>query len=149
MKIILTDSTNEDYVSLTEQLDGELESIYGEMQKKYHPLNQSQSLNQVVLIYMRNRAVACGAYKELTEESAELKRIFVLPDVRGRGISKRIVQELEADAQKSGYREIYLETGSKQQTAVSLYQSCGYELTENYGPYVGDTNSICMKKTIK
>ncbi len=68
---------------------------------------------------------------------AEIKRMFVLPEWRGRGVAKTILHELEIWAASEGYQEAVLETGNGQPEAVSLYGRCGYGIISNFGPYVG------------
>ena len=149
MEIIFTDNSNSDFIVLTERLDAELDQMYGELQKHYHPLNKASGVKQVVLVYDGEAPAACGAYKELDTEAIELKRVYVCDSHRGEGISKIVVRALEEDARRNGYTVMYLETGVKQTPAIKLYRSCGYEIVENYGPYAGDTNSICMRKVLR
>lgn len=149
MKTIFTDNTNADFVILTERLDAELDRMYGELQKHYHPLNKASGVKQVVLVYDGEAPAACGAYKELDSGSIELKRVYVCDSYRGNGISKLVVSALEEDARRNGYAVMYLETGVKQIPAIQLYRSCGYEIIDNYGPYAGDANSICMRKILR
>lgn len=59
-----------------------------------------------------------------------------------------LLRQLEELAASEGYRFAVLETGRKQPEAISLYQKAGYEIIPNYGPYEGNTNSVCMKKIL-
>ena len=92
--------------------------------------------------------VACGGFKEHDSESVEMKRVFVKKENRRQGLSKKVINELEKLVQAKGYKYAVLETGKKQIEAINLYKSSGYEMIENYGPYVGYENSICMKKDL-
>ena len=78
----------------------------------------------------------------------ELKRIFVVKENRGQGLSKIIVNELEKLGKVKGYKYALLETGIKQYEAINLYKNTGYQIIENYEPYIGNTNSVCMKKEL-
>lgn len=72
-------------------------------------------------------AVAGGAFRRYDERTAELKRIWTRPDRRGRGLARRVVAELEAEARRRGYERIFLTTGPRQPEAVALYLASGYE----------------------
>ena len=58
------------------------------------------------------------------------------------------MNKLEELAKQAGYDYAVLETGQKQYEAISLYKKFGYKKMLNYGPYVGNPNSICMKKRL-
>ena len=74
--------------------------------------------------------------------------MFVLPEARGLGIAQNILRELELWAHDIGYSLSVLETLYKQKEAIALYQKTGYAIVDNYEPYVGLENSICMQKQI-
>jgi putative acetyltransferase len=92
--------------------------------------------------------VACGAIRPLGGEVAELKRVFVEVDYRGRGYSKAIVSELEQQARALGYKVMRLETGVRQPEAISLYESMGYHRIPNYGEYRDSGLSVCYEKEL-
>jgi GNAT superfamily N-acetyltransferase len=92
--------------------------------------------------------VACGAIRPLKGDVAELKRLFVKVDFRGRGYAKDIVSELEHQARVRGYKTVRLETGIRQPEAISLYQSLGYRRIPNYGEYRDSGMSVCFEKTL-
>jgi GNAT superfamily N-acetyltransferase len=148
VKILCTDSTNIDFVELIKLLDKDLNGRYGELQKQYNKHNQVQYIKDVVVVYKDEVPVACGAFKEHNIEEIELKRIFVSKENRGQGLSKIIVSELEKIGRSKGYKYALLETGIKQFEAINLYKNSGYEIIENYEPYIGNANSICMKKQL-
>ena len=79
--------------------------------------------------------VACGAIRPLGKDAAELKRVYVKDEFRGRGYSKVVVKELERLAKERGYDIMRLETGVRQPEAISLYQRLGYHRIPNYGEY--------------
>ena len=74
--------------------------------------------------------------------------MFVTQAQRGKGFSKIILSALEKWARELGYSIVRLETGKGQPEAMGLYKKAGYVVTENYGPYIGIENSVCMKKKI-
>ncbi|CAG9717049.1 GNAT family N-acetyltransferase [Clostridium neonatale] len=148
IKIIHTDSRNKDFIKLIKLLDDDLNGQYGELQKQYDKHNKVDYINDVVIIYDDEVPVACGGFKEHDSESVEMKRVFVKKENRRQGLSKKVINELEKLVQAKGYKYAVLETGKKQIEAINLYKSSGYEMIENYGPYVGYENSICMKKEL-
>lgn len=148
IKIIHTDSRNKDFIKLIKLLDDDLNGQYGELQKQYDKHNKVDYINDVVIIYDDEVPVACGGFKEHDSESVEMKRVFVKKENRRQGLSKKVINELEKLVKAKGYKYAVLETGKKQIEAINLYKSSGYEMIENYGPYVGYENSICMKKDL-
>lgn len=148
LKIVITDSRNEDFIKLIEFLDEDLNQRYGELQKQYTKHNKLDYLNDVVVIYNNGIPVACGAFKEHDSNSIELKRIFVKKEYRRQGLSKLIVSKLENIGRDKGYQYALLETGIKQDEAINLYQNLGYMIIPNFEPYIQNNNSMCMKKDL-
>jgi putative acetyltransferase len=90
--------------------------------------------------------VACGAYRPMSPDVAEIKRMYVEPDFRGRGLGRLILQELETRARRDGYLLARLETGTSQPEAIRLYERAGYHRIDCYGIYVGNPGSVCFEK---
>jgi putative acetyltransferase len=93
-------------------------------------------------------AVVCGGFRPLEQGIAEIKRMYVVPEHRGRGHSKVMLALLERMAKESGYEVARLETRSQQEAAVSLYEGTGYVRIPNYGAYVGQEGCICYEKSL-
>jgi GNAT superfamily N-acetyltransferase len=93
-------------------------------------------------------AVACGGICRFDERSVELKRMYVVPGARGRGLGRFVLAELERAARADGYERIRLETGRGQPEAIRLYTSSGYEPIPCWGPYVADPRSVCFEKRL-
>ena len=148
-RILETDRDNADFAALVALLDDDLNGRYGALQKQYDTHNRLDSIRQAVVVYVGGQPAACGAYKALSADAAELKRIFVRPDHRRQGLARLVLGRLERLAAGAGYRVARLETGIAQREAIALYQSAGYRPIENYGPYVGNTNSLCMEKPLR
>jgi len=81
-------------------------------------------------------------------ERAELKRMFVDPDARGRGVGGALLTRIEADAAARGIREIVLETGDLNHAAQALYRRHGYREIAQFGQYVGGLHAVCFAKPI-
>jgi GNAT superfamily N-acetyltransferase len=148
IELLKTNNKNTDFIELTKLLDEDLWARYGDMQAHYDKHNTIDYINEAIVIYKNKIPVACGAFKEYSQDSAEIKRIFVKKENRQQGLAKLIVSKLEESIKKHGYKYSILETGQKQHEAISLYKNLGYEIIENYAPYVGDSNSVCMKKVL-
>lgn len=93
-------------------------------------------------------AVGCGGYVLGPERSAELKRIFVNPDARGRGIGQNILAVIEGAASGEGVRQMQLETGVKSFEAIRLYTRLGYRERGPFGAYAFDPLSVFMEKQL-
>jgi putative acetyltransferase len=94
------------------------------------------------------RAVACGGIARFDAARGEVKRMYVVPDARGRGLGRRVLDELERSARDLGYTSVVLETGDRQQEAVGLYTTTGYERIPCYPPYDSRELSQCYEKLL-
>ncbi len=148
MKLIRTTSDNPDFEKLVVALDAYLRILDGEDHAFYAQFNKSDSLKYALICYENDMAVGIGAYKEYDSQTAEIKRMYTLPEHRGKGIAKAILNELEVWAAQENYTQSILETGFMQLDAIGLYQKLGYTITENFGQYIGVANSVCMRKII-
>lgn len=143
-----TTSDNPDFEKLVIQLDAYLAILDGDDHEFYAQFNKSSALKNALIAYENETPVGIGAYKEF-DTAAEMKRMYVLPEHRGKGIASQILTELETWAREEGYTTSLLETGHLQTDAVALYSKMGYQKIDNFGQYIGVENSICMKKTLK
>jgi putative acetyltransferase len=148
LKIIRTDSGNTDFQALVRLLDADLAIRDGDLHGYYAQFNKLDAIKNAVVAFENETAVGCGAFKKFDDESVEIKRMYVRPETRGRGIAVEILKELEDWARESGFGFAVLETGKKQPEAVRLYEKSGYALIPNYGQYEGLENSVCMKKSL-
>lgn len=143
-----TTSADSDFQHLVRQLDKDLWSRYPEEQHVYEVFNGVEGIATVVVAYQDNAPVGCGCFKPFGREGVEVKRMFVQSDQRGRGIAFGILSELERWAKELGYTFAVLETGPRQLEAIGLYRKSGYEVMDNYPPYVGMDSSICFRKAL-
>jgi GNAT superfamily N-acetyltransferase len=93
-------------------------------------------------------AVGCGAARLIDGGDAEVKRMYVVPEARNRGIGGAIVRALEAEARALGAHRLILETGVRQPEAQALYEREGFTRIEPYGEYVNHPLSVCMAKAL-
>jgi putative acetyltransferase len=143
-----TSSQDQDFQSLVLLLDKDLSVRDGEDHLFYAQFNKIDKINEVIVAYENTLPIGCGAIKKYDEETAEIKRMFVMPEHRGKGIAAKILLVLEEWAKELGYQHCILETGQKQPEAIALYRKSGYQIIPNYGQYVGVENSVCMKKPL-
>ncbi|SCK38927.1 Acetyltransferase (GNAT) family protein [Streptomyces sp. WMMB 714] len=101
------------------------------------------------------RPVASGAWRAqdrnaegYSDGDAEIKRMYVVPEARGRGLARRILAMLEDDARAAGRTRMVLETGTAQPEAIALYTSSGYEAAEKFGVYRFEPQSRCYAKPL-
>ena len=92
--------------------------------------------------------VACGGIARYDEATAEIRRMYVVPKARGRGLSRRLLTALEDEARALGYFLVRLETGKLQTGAVGLYASAGFGPIPRYGPFANDPKSVCFEKRL-
>jgi putative acetyltransferase len=114
----------------------------------FRPTDVQQPRSGFLLGRWAGKAVACGAYRPMTQERAEIKRMYVDPAYRGRGIGRRLLAALEDGARQAGYTIIWLETGTGQPDAMALYESAGYLRIPKYGMYRDDPRSVCYEKVL-
>ena len=115
----------------------------------YAQFNKIDAIKNAVVYYDNGIAIGCGAFKEYDKNTVEIKRMFVNPDYRGKGIGLKILNELEQWAAEISYTATILETGKKQPEAIALYKKAGYAIIPNFGQYAGVENSVCMKKSLR
>jgi GNAT superfamily N-acetyltransferase len=144
INLVRTNSDNADFRELIHLLDADLRIRDGDEHSFYAQFNKVDTIRHVIVAYDDAKAVGCGAFKEYEANAAEIKRMYVREDERGKGIAGKILTKLENWAKESGFTECVLETGLKQPEAIALYRKSGYELIPNYGQYAGVENSVCM-----
>ena len=145
---IRTNSQNADFRGLIVDLDKDLAIRDGSEHEFYAQFNKVDMIKYVVVAYEDQIPVGCGAIKELTSDSMEVKRMYTVPESRGKGVASTVIKELEKWASELSYKRCLLETGKKQPEAIALYFKSGYNVVENYGQYAGVENSICFEKVI-
>ena len=81
-------------------------------------------------------------------KTMEIKRMYVVPESRGKGLATKVVRALELWTVELGHKVCILETGKRQPEAIALYKKNGYQIIPNYGQYEGIENSICFQKIV-
>ena len=148
LKIKKTSATNLHFKSLIGLLDKDLAITDGEEHDFYHQFNGTQQIKHVLVGYIGNTPVSCGAFKVLHTKEVEIKRMYTDAHYRGKGYAAQLLSALEKWAAAEGFTSCVLETGTRQKAAIALYHKCGYQIISNYGPYKGVKNSLCFKKAL-
>ena len=143
-----TNSEDVDFINLVVLLNQDLKIRDGEDHDFYNQFNGIDTIKHAIVLYEGEAAIGCGAFREKENGIAEIKRMFVHPDYRKRGIASAILKELEIWAAEVDYKYTILETGINQPEAIALYQKQEYAIIPNYPPYDVMDNSVCMKKTL-
>jgi putative acetyltransferase len=136
---------------LIDALNVELAACYPEPGANHFSLDVEEVAPQngaFLIAYVAAEPVACGAIRRIEPGVAEVKRMYVVPGARGRGISKIILAALEDRARKLGVGRLVLETGVRQLKAIALYQTAGFNVIAHFGEYVGSHLSVCMGKDL-
>lgn len=141
-----TDSDNQDFQQLVAELDKELAKRNGATNDFYVQYNGIDQLKYVVLAWYNDVPVGCGAIKPYDAATMEVKRMFVVNNMRGKGVAAAILAKLENWAKTLGYAKCVLETGDKMPEAIQLYKKSGYTIIPNYGQYAHVAGSICFEK---
>lgn len=92
--------------------------------------------------------VGCGGLRTLDDSHGEIKRMYVIPERRGTGISVALLVALEGEARGRGWNRVVLETGDRQPDAMRLYEREGYTRIPNFGYYADSELSICFEKEL-
>lgn len=144
-----TSTNDDDFISLTSILDHEFWNELGEDMETYDQFNKVPDLSTAIIIYDKQKSIACGCFKPYDKQTVEIKRMYVDKSYRGKGISKMILQELEKWAAEKNFQFAILETSIHFDVAKNLYKQSGYIVIPNYDQYEGLEESVCMKKRLQ
>lgn len=150
MRFIHTNGSNSDFIELCHDLDHFLNELVGgeENRAEYISYNQLDDIHDVIIAYDNDIPIGCAGFKKYNNECAEVKRVFIKQEYRGKGISIKLMELLENTAKEQGYRCLILESGEPLVAAMALYRKIGYKVIPNYGQYKNMPDSICMKKEL-
>jgi GNAT superfamily N-acetyltransferase len=130
-----------DVQRLTSDQQAEIRARYG---GKEEPGAKPSAADVSVVLVARDEdgtPLGCGALRVLGDGVAEVKRMYVAPAARGRGVSKAVLAALEDAAGERGWTTLRLETGPLQPEAIGLYSGAGYRPIGAFGAYVGDPDA--------
>ena len=150
LRLIWTDGRNEDFRHFWLVTETYYSGLVGgeENRKAFIPYNLSSAVEDVLIVYEDGRAVACAGLKKYSAADAEIKRVWVEPDCRGKHIATMMMARIEEKAAMKGYRRTVLQTRRIMKDAVSLYTKLGYHLIDNYPPYDRLEGAVCFAKVL-
>ena len=148
IQIVRTTPDNPDFIKLIELLDKDIKLRDGDEHAFFAQFNKTDNIKNAIVVYDEKEALGCGAFKFYEEDIAEIKRMYVMPNARGKGIASKIILELESWAREEHYKSCILETGKKYPEAIALYKKNGFAVMANYGQYKHIEDSICFHKTL-
>ncbi|MET8622638.1 GNAT family N-acetyltransferase [Kitasatospora sp. NPDC004669] len=152
----VTGYAHPDAQALSAEVQQEYVRRYGDPDETVmHPEDFDAPAGLFMIAYLGGRPVACGGWRAkqagpngLRDGDAELKRMFVTPDARGRGLARAVLRRLEQTAVEAGRTRFILETGTGQPEAIALYESEGYVAIRKFGIYKDHPLSVCLGKEL-
>lgn len=144
-----TVASNHDFKKLIVDLDKDLWARYPDIQQNFAPFNFVDDSFRVILAQEDEAPVGCGCFRPMKEKDVvEIKRMYVAPIFRSKGVGKMILKKLEHWAMEEKFVLAKLETGINQPEAIAAYEKSGYVRIPNFEPYIGVKESICMMKRL-
>lgn len=159
VELIRRQYVHPDVVALTDQVQAHYRELYGGPGDE-SPVDANDFEppdGYFVVGDLEGQPVAMGGWRRLgdrpglpSRNTAEIKRMYVAPSARGRGLSRVVLAELESSARAAGVDWLVLETGRPQTSAVGLYRASGYTDVDGtpYGHYVGHPDAIHLGKAL-
>ena len=144
-----TTSADPDFRQLVGELNAYLAVVNGADHAFYDQHSQTDTIPHALVARVAHIPVGCGALREIAPGTVEIKRMFVPPHLRGRGLGSTLLERLEDWARELGYDRAVLETGSYMPDAVALYRKNGYAEIDRYPPYEDAERSVCFAKTLE
>jgi GNAT superfamily N-acetyltransferase len=136
MRFVQTAADRPPASDLLEAMISELEPVYGRIDvpgmPSATPADFGPPSGAFLVGFDADRPVCCGGVKGLGDGACEIKRMYVVPDVRGRGVAGRLLAALEDAGRALGYRVARLDTGPAQPHAQRLYEAAGYRSIGNF-----------------
>jgi len=121
---------------------------YGVPDSEPGPKPTAGDITVFLVAFDGDEAVGCGGLRTLDDAHGEIKRMYVIPERRGSGVSTTILSALEEEARSRGWTRLVLETGDQQPDAIRLYEREGYSRIPNFGYYADSELSICYEKVL-
>ncbi|MGO2660457.1 GNAT family N-acetyltransferase [Mycetocola reblochoni] len=138
-----------DATSLRAAQRAELDSRYGNDDHEYGAAPTADSVSVFLVARAADgSALGCGGLRPLGDGVVELKRMYVVPESRGRGVAVAVLRALESAARAEGATRMLLEAGDRQPEAIRLYEREGYRRIERFGAYADDPHSICFERVL-
>jgi putative acetyltransferase len=153
VSITRADLKSESSRTLIAALNTELSAMYSEPGANHFGLTAEQVApghGAFLVASVAGAPVGCGAFRLLDPQTAELKRMYIAPSARGKGLGRSLVAALETEARALGARRLVLETGTRQIAAIALYRGTGFVPIPLYGEYCESSEtSLCFGKDLR
>lgn len=137
--------------ALITALNAELSARYpepGATHFRLDPEEVAEGQGAFFIATLDGAPIACAALRRIDAHTAEIKRMYVAPTARGRGIGRLLLSALEAEARRMTMNRLVLETGLRQREALSLYERAGFMRIPPFGEYLDSPLSVCMEKPL-
>ncbi|MFZ1904321.1 MAG: GNAT family N-acetyltransferase [Steroidobacteraceae bacterium] len=151
MRIANIDPTGEIATSLLREAAAEVRPLYAQPRAEPMPAPTNDPLrgrDLYVAAFLGDSPVGCGALREFDSTTAEVRRMYVRPQHRGKHVGHAILAHLIAGARELGYQRLILETGDKQASAIAFYENHGFKRIEPFAEHVNDKTSRCYELLI-
>lgn len=145
-----TDGSDESFAHFYRITEDYYSALVGGVEKRraFIPYNLSSVIENVLIVRCGGKAVACAGLKGYSDKDAEIKRVWVEPEYRGRHIASQMMAMLEEKAASRGFKRLILQTRELMKDAVGLYTRLGYDRIENYPPYDKLEGAVCFAKEL-
>jgi GNAT superfamily N-acetyltransferase len=138
--------------TLIAALDAELTGLYPEDDSANHFRLDREEVapgrGAFCVAYLNEAPIGCGAVRLIDVRVVEIKRMYVAPAMRGRGVGRAILKALEEEARRLGAIRLLLETGPRQPEAIALYERTGFVRVSAFGGYEDHPLSVFMGKDL-
>lgn len=140
------DSADADRLRAAQQ--AEIAIRYGTPDSEPGPKPTAADMTVFFVAYADGEAIGCGGLRALDATHGEVKRMYVVPERRGSGVSTALLRHLEGEALRRGWSRLVLETGDRQPDAMRFYEREGYTRIPNFGYYADSEISICYERRL-
>jgi putative acetyltransferase len=142
------DFRDADVQRLIAALDAELEALYDRPDQEKPAADAFDGAVFVVVRDGDGAPLSCGGLKPHEPGVGEIKRMYTVPEARGRGLAREVLDALVAFAVEDGYERLILETGIHQPAAIHVYETAGWERIALFAPYEHEPDSVCFGLTL-
>ena len=136
MNIVSMKSADNNAINLFSLHDDYMIDFLGDDKWFYTRYNEKENLENIWLIYYDDFPIGCIAYRKKGEGVGEVKRLYIVNEHRGKGISKKLLKTVECYAKEDGYNTLFLDTRITLEPAVSIYRSFGFDIVFQQGLYI-------------
>jgi putative acetyltransferase len=144
LTIAPADARSDEALRIIQRMYDELNLLYhNDPDGSFRPLPFDEPGGVFLMARDNGAGIACAGIIPYDAETGEVKRVYVDPKYRGKGLSAALMAALEAY-----YHRLRLETGDLQPAAIRLYEKIGYERIPCYGHYADNDDSVCFEKPL-